>query len=51
MIAKNIVNREIDLAIVGGEIPGKLKKNLLVKHFVEDEFSLIVPKLHRNLFF
>ena len=46
IIAKNIVNREIDLAIVGGEIPDKLKKNLLVEHFVEDEFSLIVPKVH-----
>ena len=46
IIAKNILNREIDLAVVGGEIPQKLKKSLLVEHFVEDEFSLIVPKLH-----
>ena len=46
MIAKNIINREIDLAIVGGEIPIKLKQNLIVEHFVEDEFSLIVSKSH-----
>ena len=46
MIAKNVINREIDLAVVGGEIPDKLRKNLTVEHFVEDEFSLIVPKSH-----
>jgi DNA-binding transcriptional LysR family regulator len=45
-IAKNVINREIDLAIVGGEIPEKLKKNLIVENFVEDEFSLIVSKFH-----
>jgi DNA-binding transcriptional LysR family regulator len=46
MIAKNVVNREIDIAVVGGEIPVELKKNLIVEPFVEDEFSLIVPKSH-----
>jgi DNA-binding transcriptional LysR family regulator len=46
IIAKNIVNREIDIAVVGGEIPEELKKNLSVKHFVEDEFSLIISKSH-----
>jgi DNA-binding transcriptional LysR family regulator len=46
IIAKNIMNREIDIAVVGGEIPEELKKNLSVKHFVEDEFSLIIPKSH-----
>ena len=46
MIAKNVINREIDLAVVGGEISDKLRKNLTVEHFVEDEFSLIVPKSH-----
>jgi DNA-binding transcriptional LysR family regulator len=45
IIAKNIINREIDIAIVGGEIPDELKKNLLVEHFVEDEFSLIFLNL------
>jgi DNA-binding transcriptional LysR family regulator len=46
IIAKNIINREIDIAVVGGEIPDELKKNLTVEHFVEDEFSLIVSKSH-----
>jgi DNA-binding transcriptional LysR family regulator len=46
IIAKNVLNREIDLAIVGGEIPEKLKKNLIVENFVEDEFSLIISKSH-----
>lgn len=46
IIAKNIVNREIDIAVVGGEIPEELKKNLSIKHFVDDEFSLIISKSH-----
>jgi DNA-binding transcriptional LysR family regulator len=46
LISKHIVNREIDIAIVGGDIPPELKKNLLVENFVEDEFSLIVPRAH-----
>jgi DNA-binding transcriptional LysR family regulator len=46
VIAKNVIDREIDLAVVGGEIPDGLKKNLLVEDFVEDEFSLIIPKSH-----
>ena len=46
LIAKHIVNREIDIAIVGGDIPHELNKNLLVESFVEDEFSLIVPRAH-----
>lgn len=46
IIAKNIINREIDLAVVGGEIPDEFKKNLTIENFVEDEFSLIVSKSH-----
>jgi DNA-binding transcriptional LysR family regulator len=46
VIAKNVLNREIDLAVVGGEIPDNLKRNLTVEDFVEDEFSLIIPKSH-----
>jgi DNA-binding transcriptional LysR family regulator len=46
IIAKNVINREIDVAIVGGEIPDDLRKNLTVEHFVEDEFSLIIPRSH-----
>ena len=46
MIAKNVANREIDIAVVGGDIPEKLKKNLEIENFVEDELILIVPKSH-----
>ena len=46
IVAKNIMNREIDLAIVGGDIPNELKKKLNVEDFVEDELSLILSKLH-----
>lgn len=46
IIAKNIINREIDIAVVGGEISEELKKNLTVENFVEDEFSLIISKSH-----
>ena len=46
LIANNVLNREIDIAIVGGEIPDEWKKNIIVEPFVEDEFSLIVSKSH-----
>lgn len=46
IIAKNVINREIDIAVVGGEIPDELKKNLTIENFVEDEFSLIVSRSH-----
>jgi DNA-binding transcriptional LysR family regulator len=46
IIAKKIINREIDIAVVGGEIHDELKKNLTIENFVEDEFSLIVSMSH-----
>jgi DNA-binding transcriptional LysR family regulator len=46
LIANNVLNREIDIAVVGGEIPNELKKNLIIKDFVEDELSLIISKSH-----
>jgi DNA-binding transcriptional LysR family regulator len=46
LIANNVLNREIDIAVVGGEIPNELKKNLSIKDFVEDELSLIISKSH-----
>jgi len=46
IVAKSVINREIDIAVVGGEIPDELKKNLTVEDFVEDEFSLIIPTSH-----
>jgi DNA-binding transcriptional LysR family regulator len=46
LIANNVINREIDIAVVGGEIPDELKKNLTIQDFVEDELSLIISKSH-----
>ena len=46
IISKNVINREIDIAVVGGEIPDELRKNLTIEHFVEDELSLIISKSH-----
>lgn len=45
-IAKQIVNRQIDLAVVGGEIPQELKQSLKMEHFVEDELNLIISNSH-----
>lgn len=46
IIAKNVVNQEVDIAVVGGEVPENLKKNLQIENFVEDELLLIIPKSH-----
>ena len=46
IIAKNVLNREVDIAIVGGEVPFEIRKKLQVEDFVEDELSLIIPKSH-----
>ena len=48
VIAKKVVNREIDIAVVGGDVPDELKKNLEIENFVEDELILIVPN-HTHL--
>ena len=40
------MNREIDIAVVGGDVPYDLKKKLTITNFVEDELSLILPKSH-----
>ena len=46
IISKKIINREINIAIVGGEITDSLKKNLIIQPFVSDELSLIISKSH-----
>jgi DNA-binding transcriptional LysR family regulator len=46
LIANNVLNRKIDIAVVGGEIPNELKKDLTINYFVEDELSLIISKSH-----
>ena len=45
-IATSIIKREIDVAIVGGEISNKLKKKLTIQPFVNDELSLIISRSH-----
>ena len=46
IIIKNILNQKIDIAVVGGEVPKELKKNLKVEKFAQDELNLIISKLH-----
>jgi len=46
IIVKNLLKREIDIALVGGEVPNQLKKNLTIQDFVEDEISLIISTSH-----
>ena len=46
IIAKKVLNHEIDIAVVGGDVPEELKKNLDIENFVEDELILIIPKSH-----
>ena len=46
IIAKNVIDREIDIAVVGGEISDDLKKNLTIQPFVYDELSLIISNSH-----
>lgn len=45
-IAKNILDRQIDIAVVGGFVPKRLTENLQIEDFVEDDLKLILPKFH-----
>lgn len=46
IIATSIIKREIDIAIVGGEISNELKKKLTIQPFVYDELRLIISNSH-----
>jgi DNA-binding transcriptional LysR family regulator len=46
LIVKQIINKQIDIAVVGGEVPEDLKQNLKIEHFVEDELNLIISNSH-----
>lgn len=46
IILKDLMNGKIDLAIIGGEISKKIKKNFIIDYFVEDELNLIISKSH-----
>ncbi len=45
-ISWDVSNGSIDLAVVGGEIPQELQKNLNVISYAEDELALILPLSH-----
>ena len=42
----SVVNGQIDLAIIGGEIPTELHESLEVVPYAEDELALILPTFH-----
>ena len=45
-IAWSVANGEIDLAVVGGEIPMELNEVLEITSYAEDELALILPVSH-----
>jgi DNA-binding transcriptional LysR family regulator len=45
-MAWSVVNGQIDLAIVGGEVPEELKDTLEITSYAEDELALILPVSH-----
>lgn len=44
--AWSVANGQIDLAIIGGEIPPELQDSLEVVPYAEDEMALILPMFH-----
>jgi DNA-binding transcriptional LysR family regulator len=45
-ICWNVANGQIDLAIIGGEVPIELRQTLQVIPYAEDELALIIPNNH-----
>jgi DNA-binding transcriptional LysR family regulator len=45
-IAWAVANGQIDIAIIGGEVPLELKEVLNILPYAEDELALILPKSH-----
>ncbi|PLZ27548.1 LysR family transcriptional regulator [Fischerella thermalis WC558] len=44
--AWSVVNGQVDLAIIGGEIPAELAESLEIIPYSEDELALILPVFH-----
>ncbi len=44
--AWSVANGQLDLAIVGGEIPAELQDSLEVTFYAEDELALVLPQDH-----
>nr|QUE29870.1 rbcR [Erythrotrichia carnea] len=45
-ISWSVANGQVDLAVIGGEIPPELQQVLQVTSYAEDELALILPKSH-----
>jgi DNA-binding transcriptional LysR family regulator len=45
-ISWGVANGQINLAVIGGEVPLELKNTLQVTAYAEDELTLILPRLH-----
>lgn len=45
-ISWGVANGQINLAVIGGEVPRELKNTLQVTSYAEDELVLILPKSH-----
>jgi DNA-binding transcriptional LysR family regulator len=45
-ISWGVANGQINLAVIGGEVPRELKNILQVRSYAEDELVLILPKSH-----
>ncbi len=46
IIINSLLERKIDIAVVGGKITEKEKKNITVEDFIEDEIYLIISTAH-----
>ncbi len=44
--AWSVANGQVDLAIIGGEVPPELQESLDILPYAEDEFALILPSNH-----
>lgn len=44
--AWSVANGQVDLAIVGGEVPNELQESLNIQSYSEDELALILPVSH-----
>lgn len=42
----SVVNGQVDLAIIGGEVPLELQSSLEVELFAEDDLALVLPVFH-----
>lgn len=44
--AWSVANGQVDLAIIGGEVPSELQESLKIIPYAEDELALILPVFH-----